>query len=150
MAGAEALIPLGAAALPRLLARSASGAAAGCATLHGLLLASAPWGRPATGAAALAAACLLCAVHLWRGGGPTAWLLHTVLSTLMLAAHPPAVSHHGAAHQGLVAWAGAGAAVLAALALALATVRAAWALYRGRGQAPGSAVSSGGRRVPQA
>jgi hypothetical protein len=149
VAGAETLTPLGAAALPRLLARSAAGAAVGCATLHGLLLASGPWGWPATGAAALAVACLLCGAHLWRGGGRTASLLHTALSTLMLAAHAPAAPHHGA-HQGMVAWAGPGAAVLAASALALATVRVAWALHRGRGQAPGSAVTSGGRRVPQA
>ncbi|RBY89048.1 hypothetical protein DQ244_14885 [Blastococcus sp. TBT05-19] len=123
--------PLGAAALPRFLSRSAAGAAAGCAAVHGLALAAAP--HP--GAAAtllLVAACLLCAVHLFRLPSPAAWALHVFLTTAMLAAHPPlATAHHAAS--GLSAWAGPVAGVLAVAALLLAAVRALGAL---RGPVP--------------
>jgi hypothetical protein len=124
---ATALEPLGAAALPRLLARSAAGAAAGCAAVHGLALVAAP--HPgAAGTAALAAACLLCAVHLWRRPGRAAWGLHVVLTTAMLTAHPPAVAHHAAT--GLAGWAGPVAALLAVVALLLAGVRGCGAVRR--------------------
>ncbi len=112
--------PLGAAALPRFLARSAAGAAAGCAAVHGLALVAAP--HPgAAGTAALAAACLLCAVHLWRRPGRAAWGLHVVLTTAMLAAHAPVVAHH--AVTGPAVWAGPVAGLLAVVALLLAAVR---------------------------
>ena len=109
--------PLGAAALPRFLARSAAGAAAGCAAVHGLGLLAAPLAT-----ALLSAACLLCAVHLWRRPGRAAWAAHVVLTAAMLAAHPPAVSTHHAA-TGLAAWAGPVAGLLAVVALLLAAVR---------------------------
>jgi hypothetical protein len=120
MSGAT-LQPLDAAALPRFLARSAAGAAAGCAAVHGLALVATP--HPgAAGTAALAAACLLCAGHLWRRPGRAAWAAHVVLTTAMLAAHQPVVgAHHGAT--GLAAWAGPVAGLLAVVALLLAAVR---------------------------
>ena len=112
--------PLGAAALPRFLARSAAGSAAGCAAVHGLALVAAP--HPgAAGTAALAAACLLCAGHLWRRPGRAAWAAHVVLPTAMLAAHPPVVAHHAAT--GPVVWAGPVAGLLAFVALLLAALR---------------------------
>ena len=115
--------PLGAAALPRFLARSAAGAAAGCAAVHGLALAAAPHPRAAA-TGLLVAACLLCAVHLYRRPGRTAWAAHVVLTTAMLAAHPPVLTAHaGHAGPGLVAWAAPVAGVLAVAALLLATVR---------------------------
>jgi hypothetical protein len=119
MAGA-ALEPLGAAALPRFLARSAAGAAAGCAAVHGLALVAVP----RTGMALLSAACLLCAVHLWRRPTGSAWAAHVVLTTAMLAVHPPVVSGHvHPAATGLAAWAGPVAGLLAVVALLLAAVR---------------------------
>ncbi len=124
------LQPLGAAALPRLLARSAAGAAAGCAALHALVVPAAGW--PAAGTVALAAACLVCAAHLWRRPRPAAWLAHAVGTTAMLTLHPPLLAagpHHGPG-SGLAAWAGLLAGVLAAVALALAAARAGCALRR--------------------
>jgi hypothetical protein len=120
--------PLGAAALPRFLARSAAGAAAGCAAVHGLALAAAPHpGAVAT--ALLVVACLLCAVHLYRRPGRAAWAGHAVLTTAMLAAHPPVLSGHaGHAGTGLVAWAAPVAGLLAVAALLLAAVRTATAV----------------------
>jgi hypothetical protein len=115
-----ALDPLGAAALPRFLAHSAAGAAAGCAALHGLALVAAP--HPGT--ALLVAACLTCSVHLWRRPGRAAWAAHVVLTTAMLAVHPPVLSGH--AHHpatGLAVWAGPVAGLLATVALLLAGVR---------------------------
>jgi hypothetical protein len=112
--------PLGAAALPRLLARSAAGAAAGCASVHGLALVAAPH----AGMALLSAACLLCAAHLWRRPGRAAWAAHVTLTTAMLVAHPPTLAagaHHAAT--GLAAWAGPVAGLLAVVALLLAAVR---------------------------
>jgi hypothetical protein len=127
MAGA-ALRPLGAAALPRFLARSAAGAAAGCAVVHGLALVAAP--HPAAGGtAALAAACLLCAVHLWRRPGRAAWAAHVVLTTAMLAAHAPMVAAHHAA-TGPAVWGGPVAGLLAIVALLLAAVRGVEAVRR--------------------
>ncbi len=120
-----ALQPLGAAALPRLLARSAAGAAAGCAAVHGLALVAVP--HPGT--ALLSAACLLCAAHLWRRPGLAAWAAHVVLTTAMLAAHPPvAAAHH--AETGLAAWAGPVAGLLAVVALVLAALHGLGALRR--------------------
>ena len=117
------LQPLGTAALPRFLAHSAAGAAAGCAAVHALALAVAP--HPGTaGTAALAAACLLCVVHLWRRPGRAAWALHVVLTTAMLAAHPPVLGAHvHSAVTGPAAWAGPVAGLLAVVALLLAAVR---------------------------
>ena len=126
MSGAV-LQPLDAAALPRFLARSAAGAAAGCAAVHGLALVAVP--RPGT--ALLSAACLLCAVHLWRRPGRAAWAAHVVLTTAMLAAHPPTLAagaHHAAT--GLAAWAGPVAGLLAVVALLLAAVRGFGAVHR--------------------
>jgi hypothetical protein len=115
------LQPLGAAALPRFLARSGAGAAAGCAAVHGVGLHAAP--HPgAAGTAVLAAACLPCAVHLWRQPGRAAWAAHVVLTTAMLAVHPPVVTTHHAA-TGLAAWTGPVAGLLAIVALLLAAVR---------------------------
>ena len=142
-------VPLGPSAAPRLLARAAAGASVGCATLHGLVLAAGPWGWPAAGSAALVTACLLCAHHLWQGGGRTAWALHAALTVAMLAAHPSAGHHHGPSG-GTAAWAATGAALLAALAFALCGVRAAWALRPGRGQSSDSGAGTPDRRVPQA
>ena len=120
--------PLGAAALPRFVARSAAGAAAGCAAVHGLTLVAAPY-PAAAGTALLAAACLLCAVHLWRQPSRAAWAGHVVLTTAMLAAHPPgAAAHH--AGTGLAAWAGPVAGLLAVVALLLAAVRGCGVLRR--------------------
>ena len=126
MSGA-ALRPLDAAALPRFLARSAAGAAAGCAAVHGLALVAAP--HPgAAGTTVLAAACLLCAVHLWRRPGRAAWAAHVVLTTAMLAAHAPVVAHHAAT--GPAVWAGPVAGLLAIVALLLAAVRGVEAVRR--------------------
>jgi hypothetical protein len=122
--------PLGTAALPRFLAHSAAGAAAGCALVHGL----APAAVPSAGTAALLAACLLCSVHLWRRPGRAAWGAHVVLTTAMLTAHLPVPgehAHHVLAHSvpvgpaagGLAAWAGPAAGLLAVVALLLAAVR---------------------------
>jgi hypothetical protein len=123
--------PLGTAALPRLLARSAAGAAAGCAVVHGLALAAAP--HP--GMALLSVACLLCAAHLWRRPGRAAWTAHVVLTTAMLAAHPPVLGAHvHSALTGPAAWAGPIAGLLAVVALLLAVVRGCDAL---RGGVPG-------------
>ena len=120
-----ALQPLGAAALPRFLAHSAAGAAAGCAAVHGSALVAAPH----AGMALLVTACLLCAVHLWRRPGRAAWAAHVVLTTAMLVAHPPALTTH--AHHavtGPAAWAGPLAGLLAVVALLLAAVRGCDAL----------------------
>jgi hypothetical protein len=123
--------PLGAAALPRFLARSAAGAAAGCAAVHGLDLLAAPH----LGGALLSAACLLCAVHLWRRPGWAAWALHVVLTTAMLAAHPPVLGAHvHPTATGPAEWAGPGAGLLAVVALLLALARGCDAL---RGGVPG-------------
>jgi hypothetical protein len=123
-----ALQPLGAAALPRFLARSAAGAAAGCAAVHGLALVATP--HPgAGGTAVLAAACLLCAVHLWRRPGRAAWGLHVVLTTAMLAAHAPVVAAHHSP-TGPAVWAGPVAGLLAIVALLLAGVRGCGAVRR--------------------
>ena len=122
-----AALPLGVAALPRLLARSAAGAAGGCAALHALMVAAGPLDRAATGTAVLAAVCLVCAGHLWRRPRPAAWWVHAVGTAAMLALHPPsagAVPHHGGG-DGLIAWGGLLAGVLATAALALAAVRVA-------------------------
>jgi hypothetical protein len=129
--GGGTLQPLGAAALPRLLARSAAGAAAGCAAVHGLALAAAPHPGSA-GTAVLVAACLLCAVHLSRRPAPASWALHVALTTAMLATHPPVATGHHAA-TGLTAWAGPVGSVLAMAALLLAGVRGVSAV---RGTAP--------------
>jgi hypothetical protein len=119
--------PLGAAALPRFLARSAAGAAAGCAAVHALGLLAAP--HP--GSALLSAACLLCAVHLWRRPGRAAWALHVVLTTAMLAFHPPVLGAHvHSAATGPAAWAGPVAGLLAVVALLLAAVRGYGAVSR--------------------
>ena len=123
MSGA-ALRPLDAAALPRFLAHSAAGAAAGCAAVHGVALVAAPH----AGMALLSAACLLCAAHLWRRSSGAAWAAHVVLTTAMLLAHPPTLAagaHHAAT--GLAAWAGP-VAGLAVVALLLAAVRGLGAL----------------------
>jgi hypothetical protein len=122
-------LPLGAAALPRFLAHSAAGAAAGCAAVHALGLAAVP----RAGTALLSAACLLCAVHLWRRPGRAAWALHVVLTTAMLAAHPPVLTGH-AVHvaTGPAAWAGPVPGLLAVIALLLAVVRWCDALRAGR------------------
>ena len=115
--------PLGAEALPRFLARSAAGDAAGCAAVHGLALVAAPHAGAAL-TAALVAGCLLCAVHLYRRPGRAAWAAHVVLTTAMLAAHPPVLTGHaGHAGPGLVAWAAPIAAVLAVGAPLLAAAR---------------------------
>ena len=116
--------PLGAAALPRFLAHSAAGAAAGCAAVHTLGLIAAPQ----LGSALLSAACLLCAVHLWRRPGRAAWAAHVVLTTAMLAAHAPVVAHHAAT--GPAVWAGPVAALLAIVALLLAALRGVDAVRR--------------------
>ncbi|WP_209307836.1 hypothetical protein, partial [Geodermatophilus sp. DF01-2] len=79
--------------------------------------------RPgAAGTGVLAAACLLCAVHLWRQPGRAAWAAHVVLTTAMLAVHLSVVPTHHAA-TGLGAWAGPVAGLLAGVALLLAAVR---------------------------
>ncbi|MGR6963280.1 hypothetical protein ACU610_02315 [Geodermatophilus sp. URMC 61] len=120
-------LPLGPAALPRFLARSAAGTAAGCASVHVLVQVAAP--HPgAVGTAALAVACLLCAVHLWRRPGRAAWTAHAVLTTAMLVVHPPALHHHAATS--LAAWAGPVAGLLAVVALLLAVVRGIGAVHR--------------------
>ena len=121
------LQPLGAAALPRFLAHSAAGAAAGCAAVHALGLVAAPH----LGSALLSAACLLCAVHLWRRPSRAAWAAHVVLTTAMLVVHPPVLSGHAhPAATGLAAWAGPVAGLLAVAALLLAAVRGVGALRR--------------------
>jgi lysylphosphatidylglycerol synthetase-like protein (DUF2156 family) len=126
MSGA-ALQPLDAAALPRFLARSAAGAAAGCAAVHGLGLLAAPH----AGMALLSAACLLCGVHLWRQPSRPAWATHVVLTTAMLVAHPPVLGGHvHSAATGLAAWAAPVAGVLAGVALLLAAVRGVGAVRR--------------------
>jgi hypothetical protein len=114
------LQPLGAAALSRLLARSAAGAAAGCAAVHGVGL----LGAPHLGTALLSAACLVCAVHLWRQPGRAAWAAHVALTTAMLVAHPPVLGAHvHSAPTGPAAWSGPIAGLLAVVALVLAAVR---------------------------
>ncbi len=120
-------LPLDAAALPRFLAHSAAGAAAGCAAVHGFALVVAPH----AGMALLSAACLLCAVHLWRRPSRAAWATNVVLTTAMLVAHPPVVGAHvHAAATGLAAWAGPVAGLLAVVALLLAAARGVGAVRR--------------------
>lgn len=58
-------------------------------------------------AAIMAAACLPCAVHLWRGPGPGVWRMAAAMSVVMLALH--ARHAHGSA---LVAISGTAAAAL--------------------------------------
>ncbi|MGY1813593.1 hypothetical protein [Blastococcus sp. SYSU D00820] len=126
------LTPLGTAALPRLLARAAAGTGGGCAVLHGGTAAAVP--APARAATVvLAAACLVCAGHLWRRASTRAWLVHAVLAAAMLALHPPlvAAAHHGTAAgtaAGMAAWAALLGGVLAVAALGLAVVRAGCAV----------------------
>ncbi|SDM75639.1 hypothetical protein SAMN05660642_03260 [Geodermatophilus siccatus] len=128
MSGA-ALQPIDAAALPRFLARSAAGAAAGCAAVHGLGLLAAPH----AGMALLSAACLLCAAHLWRQPSRAAWAAHVVLTTAMLVAHPPVPSGHvHSPATGLAAWVGPVAGLLAVVALLLAALRGVGAVRRTR------------------
>jgi hypothetical protein len=118
------LVPLGTAALPRVLARGAAGAGAGCAALHAAVVPLGPAGWPAVGTLALSLACLSCAVHLWRRPEPAPWVLHALLAAAMLAVHPPLAAtgqHHGAT--GLAAWGPLLAGLLAAVVLALAVVR---------------------------
>ena len=124
-------LPLGAAALPRFLAHSAAGAAAGCAAVHALGLVAVP----RAGMALLSAACLLCAVHLWRRPGRAAWAAHVVLTTGMLAAHPPVFTGH-AVHlaTGPATWAAPVAGLLAVVALLLAAVRGCDALRGSSGE----------------
>ncbi|PRY48446.1 hypothetical protein LY71_10983 [Geodermatophilus tzadiensis] len=88
--------------------------------MHGLALLAAPH----AGTALLSAACLVCAVHLWRRPGRAAWAAHVVLTTAMLLAHPPVAGGHvHSAATGLAAWAGPVAGLLAVVALLLAAVR---------------------------
>ncbi|SDY77068.1 hypothetical protein SAMN05660209_03666 [Geodermatophilus africanus] len=99
--------------------------------MHGLGLLAAPQ----LGSALLSAACLLCAVHLWRRPGRAAWALHVVLTTAMLAAHPPVLGAHvHTTATGAAAWGGPVAGLLAVVALLLAAVRGCGAL---RGGVPG-------------
>ncbi len=96
--------------------------------MHGPALVAAP--HPgAAGTAALAAVCLLCAVHLWRRPGRAAWGLHVVLTTAMLAAHAPVVAAHHSP-TGPAVWAGPVAGLLAIVALLLAAVRGVDAVRR--------------------
>jgi hypothetical protein len=86
---------------------------------------------PHAGTALLSAACVLCAVHLWRRPGRAAWAAHVVLTTAMLAAHPPVLGAHvHSAATGTAAWAGPVAGLLAVVALLLAAVRGYDALRR--------------------
>ncbi|RBY93767.1 hypothetical protein DQ237_16465 [Blastococcus sp. TF02-8] len=125
--------PLGPAAAPRFLARTAAGAAAGCATLHGLLLGAVP-GPGTAPRALLVGVCLLCAVHLFRRPGRAAWAAHVVLTTAMLAAHPPELAgHSGHAGTGLTTWVAPVAGALAAAGLLLAAVRGLGGLALKRG-----------------
>jgi hypothetical protein len=109
-----------AAAGPRLLARTAAAVATGCPVLH-LVNGAADllW-------AAVAVACLPCALHLWRRPGRVAWGMHVTLC-LVMAAHPvvaaalPAAGHlhaHGPATGGTTA-----SSLLAGLGLLLAAWR---------------------------
>jgi hypothetical protein len=137
------------AAGPRLLARTAAAVATGCAVLHLV--------HGATGVlrAAVALACLPCAVHLWLRPGRGAWGMHVALC-LAMALHPvlaaaiPAAGHlhaHGPATGGTAA-----AALLAGLGLLLA----AWRWWLGRDLAVpwetrhhprGSLTAGAGRRA---
>ncbi|MGY1726960.1 hypothetical protein ACI79J_08290 [Geodermatophilus sp. SYSU D01062] len=135
---------------PQLLAATAAGVATTSALLHlPPLVPPAPgWG--AVVPLALTAACLGCAVHLWRRPSVAAWAGHVGVAALMLA-HPllaPAGHVHGAG-----AWAPGVLLLLAGLGVLLGLLR--WALgtdvpVRCRpGQMPAAGGSSG-RRVPQA
>jgi hypothetical protein len=134
-----------------LLARSAALAAAGCGLAHGLLLAAAPAGWTAVGQAALTAACLPCALHLWWRPGAAAWAMHVALAVAMLLAHP-LVQAFGAHVHGSAAsagWAGTAMPLLAGLGLFLAV----WRWWLGcdvAGQTSASPTAGPGRRVPQA
>ncbi|WP_052091058.1 hypothetical protein [Modestobacter caceresii] len=137
-----------------LLARAAATAAAACALVH---LLAAP-GAAGAGLTAVAVACLLCAVHLWRRGSTAAWLLHVVLTSVMLlhSTAGPGGHHHGAdAVTGPAAWAGPVGGALALLALVLAAVHACWLPgppppQLGRQSAGGPPGIGSVRRVPQA
>ena len=134
---------------PRLLRRAAALVAAGCALVHLPALLAAPNG-PAPALAAVAGACLLCAVHLWRRGSTAAWSLHVVLTSAMLlhATGGPGGHHHGA---GSAAWTGAVGGALAVLALLLAGLNACWLPGPAAPQsAAGPPEVASVRRVPQA
>jgi hypothetical protein len=88
--------------------------------VHGVGLLAAPH----LGTAFLSAACLLCGVHLWRQPDRAAWAAHVVLTTAMLAAHPPVLGAHvHSAATGPAAWSGPVSGLLAVVALVLAAVR---------------------------
>jgi hypothetical protein len=136
---------------PGLLARSAALAAAGCGLAHGVMVAAAPTGWTAVTQAALTAACLRCARHLWRRSRPTAWAMHVALALAMLLGHLLVLAF-GAdvhVHGPSAGWAGTAMPLLAGLGLLLAAWR--WWLGCDVGlQTSSSAITGPGRRVPQA
>lgn len=108
--------------------------AAGSASLHAAMLGHAS-GPVATGLlAVMIAACLYCAVELWRDGGVSAWVVVALMNLAMIALHLPAPGHHHGA--GAVGSPPSSTVMTAATLLALVEVLAAAAvLYvRSRGQ----------------
>jgi hypothetical protein len=133
-----------------LLARSAALAAAGTGLAHGLLLVNTPAGWTATAQAALTAACLPCALHLWWRPRPAAWAVHGALALTMLLGHPLVLASGATVHHhGPDGWAGTAMPLLAGLGLLLAAWR--WWLGCDVGlQTSSSAIAGPGCRVPQA
>lgn len=76
--------------------------AAGSASLHAAMLGHASGPVTAGLLAAMLAACLYCAVELWRDGKVRAWVVVALMNLAMIALHLPIPAHH---HHG----AGAGA-----------------------------------------
>ncbi len=145
-----------------MLASTAAGVATASALLHLPLLGT---GRGTVLDAALPVAaglaCLLCAVHLWRRPGPTAWAGHVAVAALM-PVHGllggPSHEHAGTSSPDPAAWVPPALLLLAGLGVLLGLVR--WAVGadvplrpgpgRERAQMPAAAGGSSGRRVPQA
>ena len=70
--------------------------AVGSAGLHAAMLGHAA--GPVAGAllAAMIAACLYCAVDLWRNGTVRAWVVVALMNLPMIGLHLPAPGHHHA------------------------------------------------------
>ena len=70
--------------------------AAASAGLHAAMLGHAGGPAAAVLLAAMIAACLYCAVDLWRDGMVRAWVLVALMNIAMIGLHLPAPAHHHA------------------------------------------------------
>lgn len=74
--------------------------AAGSASLHAAMLGHASGPVSAGLLAVMLAACLYCAVELWRDGNVRAWVVVALMNLAMIAVHLPAPAHHHGASAG--------------------------------------------------